>query len=64
MTSDQRILTTNKEVAEALGGKNPRYVTDMRRGGFQLPCTPREALNFLRRHPRPTHFRQSCRGGR
>ena len=50
------ILSTNKDVASVLG-RSPRYVQDMRRGGFRLPCRPSEAVNFIRCNPRPTHFR-------
>ena len=50
------ILSTNKDVAAAIR-RSARYVTDMKRGGFRLPCRPSEALNFIRKHPHPTHFR-------
>ena len=57
-TEMEPILSTNKAVAASLG-RSERYVTDMRRGGFRLPCRPSEALNFLRRHPTPTALRSS-----
>ncbi len=50
------IIHHNKVLADKLG-TNPRYVTDMKSGGFQLPCTIREAVDFIRKHPHPTRFR-------
>ena len=50
------IIHHNKMLAQKLGA-NPRFVADMCRGGFRLPCQIREAINFLRNHPHPTQFR-------
>lgn len=61
MNDSQRILTTNKDVASVLG-RSPRFVQDMKRGGFRMPATANECKQFLRRHPRPTQFRRAgCR---
>jgi hypothetical protein len=50
------IITSKKELARRLG-RNPRYVQDMTRGGFQMPCREDEAVAFLRRNPHPAKFR-------
>lgn len=50
------IIHHNKVLAQKLG-TNPRFVTDMIRGGFRLPCQVHEAVTFLRNHPHPTQFR-------
>jgi len=54
------IITTKKELAAALG-RNPRFVRDMERGGFQLPCREETAIRFLRENPHPTRFRNTQR---
>jgi hypothetical protein len=53
------IITSKKEMAARLG-RNPRFVRDMERGGFRLPCRMETAVKFLRENPRPTRNRQ-CR---
>lgn len=50
------IITSKKELAARLG-RNPRYVRDMERGGFQLPCRLDIAVKFLRENPHPTRNR-------
>ena len=50
------IIHNNKVLAQKLGA-NPRFVADMIRGVFKLPCQIREAVKFLRKHPHPTQFR-------
>ena len=50
------LITSKKELAARLG-RNPRYVRDMERGGFRLPCRTDEAVQFLRDHPHPTRNR-------
>jgi hypothetical protein len=50
------IITKNKELARRLG-TNPRFVSDMQRGGFRMPCRLSQAEHFLQRHPHPTRFR-------
>ncbi len=60
---------TKKELANDLQ-RSPRFIRDMERGGFRLPATAREAVEYLRAHPHPTRNRQrpeprrrSCRSG-
>jgi hypothetical protein len=50
------IITSKKEMARRLD-RSPRYVRDMIRGGFELPCYEYEAIRFLRSNPHPTRFR-------
>lgn len=54
------LITSKKELAARLG-RNPRFVRDMERGGFRLPCRLAEAQNYLQRNPHPTRNRQSRR---
>lgn len=54
--STTTLITSKKELAAALG-RNPRYVRDMERGGFQLPCRLETAVRFLRENPHPTRNR-------
>lgn len=51
------LISTKKELAAKLG-RNPRYVRDMERGGFRLPCSIDEAKSFIRNHPHPTRNRR------
>lgn len=57
--SDEIILQ-NKQLAGRLG-TNERFVRDMVRGGFRLPCRLDDAVNFLRENPHPTRFRHMRR---
>jgi len=57
------IITSKKELAARLG-RNPRYVRDMERGGFRLPCRIEDAVKHLRNHPHPTRNRHSSRRSR
>ena len=50
------IISSKKELAAQLG-RNPRFVRDMERGGFQLPCRLDTAVKFLRENPHPTRNR-------
>jgi hypothetical protein len=50
------IIHHNKVLAQKLG-TNRRFVTDMIRGGFKLPCQIKDAVSFLQRKPHPTRFR-------
>ena len=50
------IILQNKELAGRLG-TNERFVRDMVRGGFKLPCRVNDAVEFLRNNPHPTRFR-------
>jgi hypothetical protein len=56
-------LITRKDVAAMLG-RTPRFVGDMARGGFRLPCTPASVIAWLRKHPAPTRFRYKPRAKR
>ena len=51
-----KLILQNKELAGTLG-TNERFVRDMVRGGFRLPCRVTDAVEFLRRNPHPTRFR-------
>ena len=50
------LIKTVKEMALALG-YHEQFVTDMKRGGFKLPATVEEAVEFIRRHTPITRFR-------
>ena len=54
----ERLLLTKKEVANEIG-RSRRFVYDMSRGGFRLPATMTEVVNFLRENPVPTRFRKA-----
>lgn len=52
----REIILQNKELAGRLG-TNERFIRDMVRGGFRLPCRITDAIEFLRENPHPTRFR-------
>lgn len=59
------VCHTVKEMAAALQ-RSEDYVSDMKRGGFKLPATLTEAIEFIRQKGPPTRFRlyshrPSCR---
>lgn len=47
---------TVKEMAAALG-RSEDYVSDMKKGGFELPATLDDAVDWLKKHGPPTKFR-------
>ena len=49
-------ITSKKELAGELK-RSPRYVGDMCRSGFRLPCRVEDAVEFLHRHPHPSRNR-------
>lgn len=52
-----KIIHSVREMAWALG-RSPDYVEDMRRGGFKLPSTVQEAIEFIRHTGPPGRFRK------
>lgn len=54
------IISSKKELAARLG-RNPRFVGDMCRGGFRLPCRVDEAVGYLRQNPHPARNRNQRR---
>jgi hypothetical protein len=53
-------ITSKKELASELK-RSPRYVGDMCRSGFRLPCRVEDAVEFLHRHPCPSRARAQRR---
>jgi hypothetical protein len=45
-----------KTLAAAID-RSPRFVSDMLRGGFEIPATIEDAVIFIRKHPFPSRFR-------
>jgi hypothetical protein len=53
--SDPKFYFTKKELAQAMG-RSTRFVRFMELGGFVLPATMLEAVNFIRENPFPSRF--------
>lgn len=50
------LYTTKKDLARVLK-RSPRYVRDMERSGFRMPCFLEEAVLWIRNNPFPSRVR-------
>ena len=56
--SMKKIFLTRKEIAAWIQ-RNPRFVSDMMKGGLSIPASENEVIEFLKKFPHPTRFRKS-----
>ena len=55
--SEQKFYFTKKELASAIG-RSTSFVRFMEMGGFMLPATIQEVVDFIRANPFPSRFRK------
>jgi hypothetical protein len=60
MTPNPKLCLTRKELAGQIG-RTRGYVADMIRGGFRLPATVTDAVDWIRANPPPSRNRKRRR---